>query len=260
METPSLQSRHAAFAGWVSMAVFLHALLLLIPAQQGLTPGPAAKSLALVLTRAWQPAPGTAEPAPGTAKPAPGTAKMDRTPAEMEPLPSPPEARSAPEPPVLYTPGRPEAEEPRLAAPTREDAPPPNAGSPEQAVTAARLLDLANPRDWRLPGESEARRPGDLAPPALRPNWRPGTGLGPSRFDGRALPERVEIVDRWLATDGSHNVMIETPTGEILCGRAAAWDPMQPLVEHVMMYRSCGRARSTFEWPEHYGGAAAKRR
>lgn len=235
------------------MAVFLHALLLLIPAQQGLSPGPAAKSLALVLTRAWQPAPGTAEPAPGTAG-------MDRTPAETVPLPSPTEARSAPEPPPASMPERPEAEKPRRATPSHRDAAPPAAGSSEQAVTAARLLDLANPRDWRLPAESEARRPGVLAPPPLSPHLRSGTHLGPSRFDGRALPERVEIVDRWLATDGSHNVMIETPTGEMLCGRAAAWDPMQPLVEHVMMYRSCGRARSTFEWPEHYQGTGARRR
>jgi hypothetical protein len=94
----------------------------------------------------------------------------------------------------------------------------------------------------------------------LQPDWRPGTRLGRSRFDGRALAERVEIVDRWLASDGSHNVMIETSTGEMLCGRAAAWDPMQPLVEPVMMYRSCGPARSTFEWPEHYGGAGTRPR
>lgn len=237
--TPSLQPHQARFAGWLAVAIFLHALLLLIPAQQGLSPGPTANSLAVVLTRAWQAAP--------------GAAVMDRARAEMEP--SPPEPRSAPEPLPPSPPGRPTAEAPRLAAPAREDAPSPDAGSPDQAVTAARLLDLANPHDWRLPGASEARRPGELAPRPLRPHWRPGTSLGPSRFDGRALPERVEIVDRWLAPDGSHNVMIETPTGEMLCGRAAAWDPMQPLVEQVMMYRSCGRARSTFEWPERYRGA-----
>ena len=238
--TPSFPPHQARFAGWLALAMLLHALLLLIPAQQGLSPGPAANSLAVVLTRAWQAAP--------------GGAVMDRDRAETEPLPSPPEPRSAPEPPPLSTPERSAAEEPRLAAP---DAPSPDAGSAEQAVTAARLLDLANPRDWRLPEATSARRPGELA---QQPNWRPGTSLGPSRFDGRALPERVEIVDRWLAPDGSHNVMIETPTGEMLCGRAAAWDPMQPLVEHVMMYRSCGRARSTFEWPERYGGAAAQTR
>lgn len=248
--SPSLPPHQARFAGWLVLAMLLHAMLLLIPAQQGLSPGPAAKSLAVVLTRAWQAAPGTAESAPVTAK-------MDRAQAEAEPMPSPPEPRSAPEPAPPSMPRHPEAEEPRLAAPVRGDAPSPDAGSLDQAVTAARLLDLANPRNWRLPGASEAHRPGELAPRPPPSDWQSGTSLGPSRFDGRALPKRVEIVDRWLAPDGSHNVMIETPTGEMLCGRAAAWDPMQPLVEHVMMYRSCGRARSTFEWPERYGGAGA---
>lgn len=244
--TPIPHPNPARFAGWLAVAMLLHALLLLLPARQGLAPGPAAKSLAVVLTRVWQDDPGTTE--------------MDRAQAEPVPLPSPPEARSAPEPAPPSTPKRPAAEEPRLAAPAAGDAPSHDAGSPGQTVTAARLLDLANPRDWRLPGESGAGRMGELAPRPPRPNWRSGTPLGPSRFDGRALPERVEIVDRWLAADGSHNVMIETLTGEMLCGRTAVWDPMQPLVEHVMMYRSCGPARSTFEWPEHYGGAGAQPR
>jgi hypothetical protein len=95
---PSLQPHQARFAGWLAVAVFLHALLLLIPARQGLSPGPAAKSLAVVLTGAWQAAP--------------GTAVMDRARAEAEPLPPPPEPRSAPEPAPPARPG----EFPRLAA------------------------------------------------------------------------------------------------------------------------------------------------
>ena len=242
---PRLSPHQARFAGWLALAALVHTLLLLIPARQGLPPGPVAKSLAVVLTGAWQVATGTAE--------------MKPAPAEVKPPPSPPEPRSAPEPAPPSMPERPAAQAPRLAAPGRGDAPSPDAGSPAQAVTAARLLDLANPREWRLPGMPGERPPGDPASP-LQQNWRPGTHLGRDRFDGRALPERVEIVDRWLAHDGSHNVMIETPTGEMLCGRAAAWDPMQPLVEPVMMYRSCGRARSTFEWPEHYGGGGTRPR
>lgn len=243
--TPSLSPHQARFAGWLAVAMLLHALLLLIPAQRGLTPGPAANSLAVVLIKAWQAAPGAAE--------------LNRARAEPEPVPSPPEPRSAPEPATSSKPGLTADEAPRSAAPAREAATSPDAGSPDRPVTAARLLDLANPREWRLPGKPGEYQPGDPASPS-RPNWRPGTDLGRSRFDGRALPERVEIVDRWLAPDGSHNVMIEMPTGEMLCGRAAAWDPTQPLVEPVMMYRSCGPARSTFEWPEHYGGAGSQPR
>ncbi len=52
-------------------------------------------------------------------------------------------------------------------------------------------------------------------------------------------PGKTEIVDRWLAADGSQNVVINTP-GHTLCGRLLAWDPMQPLIEHVVQYRPCG--------------------
>jgi hypothetical protein len=58
------------------------------------------------------------------------------------------------------------------------------------------------------------------------------------------------MVDQWLAADGSHNVMIRTSTGQVLCGRAESWNPMSPLVEPVMTYRACGDGRRTFEMPE----------
>jgi hypothetical protein len=44
--------------------------------------------------------------------------------------------------------------------------------------------------------------------------------------------------------------MVRMPNGELLCGRAEAWNPMSPLVEPVMMYRPCGNGRRTFEMPE----------
>jgi hypothetical protein len=53
-------------------------------------------------------------------------------------------------------------------------------------------------------------------------------------------PAETELLDRWQAADGSQNVVINTPRGETLCGRAEAWDPMHPLVEYVMLFRSCG--------------------
>jgi len=59
-------------------------------------------------------------------------------------------------------------------------------------------------------------------------------------FDGMMAPVETELVDRWQAADGSANVVINTPNGDTLCGRAEAWNPMQPLLEHLMMFRSCG--------------------
>jgi hypothetical protein len=76
------------------------------------------------------------------------------------------------------------------------------------------------------------------------PAWSPSGNL----FDGMVAPPETEIVDRWLAADGSQNVVVNLPSGETLCGRAEAWNPMQALVEHVMMFRSCGGGgKRTFE-------------
>ena len=71
------------------------------------------------------------------------------------------------------------------------------------------------------------------------------------------LPADTGAVDRWLAADGSHNVVITAPDGETYCGRAEAWNPMNPLVEPIMTYRSCGAGKRTFDMPQPYGRRAA---
>jgi len=122
-----------------------------------------------------------------------------------------------------------------------EDAIPP--------ITATHLIGLRETVTERVP----LPRDHDAAPlelgfpePFERPgNWRPGTGadaLTPyaNAFNGMTVPERVEVVDRWLAADGSHNVMVETPAGLRLCGRAQPWDPTNPLVEPIMNWHVCG--------------------
>ena len=84
-------------------------------------------------------------------------------------------------------------------------------------------------------------------------NWRPGIPSEPNRFAGLFARESVEIVDRWLAADGSHNVVINTPSGETYCGRAEAWSPLNPLLEPIMMWRPCGGGgKRTFDWPDRY--------
>jgi hypothetical protein len=92
-------------------------------------------------------------------------------------------------------------------------------------------------------------------PPA---NWRPHAGApylaeSDNRFNGMAAPAEVEIVDRWLASDGSQNVVVNLPNGDTVCGRAEPWNPMQPLVEHIMMFRPCGGGgKRTFTMPDRY--------
>ena len=38
-----------------------------------------------------------------------------------------------------------------------------------------------------------------------------------------------------------------------MCRRAEAWNPMNPLFEPVMMFRSCGGGRPSFEMPSRPG-------
>lgn len=227
------------------MAVLLHALLLLIPARQGPSPGPAARPLAVVLAKAWPAAQDTPE--------------TERNLAEMEPAPAPPEKRSAPEAALSSTPGPTSAEELQAVAPVVPGASAPEFRTPARPVTAARLLDLASRREWRLPAETGTRSLGVFTPRPPPENWRSDATTESGLFDGMVLPVETEIVDRWLAADGSHNVVLRTPGGETLCGRAEAWNPMSPLVEHVMMFRTCGGGGArTFEMPERYRRGAAE--
>lgn len=140
------------------------------------------------------------------------------------------------------------AEEIRL--PDKE--PPLISESPPARPTTRELIESIG-RDSPFPVERKVRRLGDFDPPDPPRNWLPSKAFEDERLGGAALPERIEIVDRWLAADGSHNVLLRIPGGEILCGRAQPWDPLRPLFEPVMMYRQCGRGgMRTFDMPERY--------
>jgi hypothetical protein len=121
----------------------------------------------------------------------------------------------------------------------------------EVILTTARLLDSAEVIEWPAPVADDSRRLGVFAPQALPENRRSGSRIEDNIFNGMVRPNRTEIVDRWLAADGSHNLVINTPGGQTFCGRAPAWDPMQALVEHVIQFRPCGGGgKRTFEMPQ----------
>ena len=105
---------------------------------------------------------------------------------------------------------------------------------------------------WESPGERESRRLGEAAGPAERPD--------PAARDRLLRDSGIEVVDRWRSADGSHNVLVRTASGGVLCGRAEAWDPLRPLNEPVMMWRDCGDGEPTFEWPESYRNSAPRPR
>jgi hypothetical protein len=107
-------------------------------------------------------------------------------------------------------------------------------------LTTARLLDSAGKMEWPTRIGDDSRLLGVFVPQPLPENWRSGGLSGDKILDPIVLPGKTEIMDRWLAADGSQNVVINTPGGHTLCGRLLAWDPMQPLIEHVVQYRPCG--------------------
>lgn len=140
-------------------------------------------------------------------------------------------------------------EEPELASQEKAKNPAGQETIREEVIPGtSRLLDFASEMEWPLPAVDDSRRLGIFVPQSLPENWRSGLRIEDNLFNGMVPPDRTEVVDRWLSLDGTQNVVINTPGGHTLCGRAQAWNPMQPLVEHVMHFRPCGGGgKRTFE-------------
>jgi len=231
--TPKLTA-DTRLAGWLLVAVAVHALLLLIPSQRGLQSGELVPNLAVSLLR---------PPLQLRDAPALPLQEVPANPVQARPRSEPTPQQAAVPPPVP---------EPPAEAPTEQSLP-----------STAYLLDLAGRREWGLPEEAAPRALGEFVPQPPPPNWRSAMTPDANRFDGMLAPAELEIVDRWLAADGSHHVVITAPDGNTYCGRAEAWNPMNPLFEPIMMFRSCGGGgKRTFDMPPPYrsGGAAGERR
>jgi hypothetical protein len=210
------------FAGWLLVALLVHSSLLLIPLQGGLPPAQSLQRLTVSLQRIARPQ--RADPQPmlpeQSVPPAAPPLRDAAVPADVEP--TPPNSPAAP-------------------------------ASPPPALSAARLFDLASRQEWSLKSPTDTRDLGVFRPQPLPENWRRGMPLDANRFDGMIAPDEVEVVDRWLAADGSHNVVVNTPSGDTYCGRAEAWSPLNPLFEPIMMWRACGGGgKRSFEMPEPY--------
>jgi hypothetical protein len=208
---------------WLCLAIVLHALLLLIPALQR-----DYRAISVVPLNITLFAPAPIEK-PFAEEP---ESKKTALPAVKN------KTVALDDPPVTELASLKEPED-------RIDQEPP---AKEVILTTARLLDAADEIEWLAPDEADSRRLGVFVPQAPPENWRSGIGIEDNLFNGMVLPNKTEIVDRWLAADGSQNIVINTPGGHTLCGRARAWDPIQPLVEHVMQFRPCGGGgKRTFE-------------
>lgn len=209
---------------WLALAVLVHASLLLLPLRQVYTPENSMPGISIQLTHF------STLPVPAPVLVEPET--PDSTPSQVESTVADNvvEADQASIPlPVV-----------EIFTPTTEPIATENAH--ETPMTTARLIHFASLADLGAPLPETPRAPGLYAPRELPANWRSGMRLpgADNLFDGMAAPAQTEVADQWLAADGSHNVVMNLPNGETVCGRVEAWDPMHPLFEHVMMYRTCG--------------------
>jgi len=230
LQRPVLNARDLTF---LALAVAVHAALLLLPLKAWHASQP---ELSDRLTVRLRPFAIPAESFP-----------------RIEPEPDPPTREAAPpvEKPAFQTDQR----KPAMAF-SLEEIPPPPAESQVQKLDSRQLRRLAEQTDLisQKPGsESQLGSATEYKAPA---NWKRHAGAPFfAGFDNRShvvtLPEDVEIEDRWQANDGSHQVLVNLPSGEIMCGRAEAYNPMQPLVEPIMMFTICGK-KSTFSVPEHF--------
>jgi len=219
---PTNRIAEIRLAGWLAAAAALHGLLLLLPHTPLHHPVDTQRPLSVSLQSREIPRP---EP------------PLPSTPTEQVALPfSSPPAAAVPTtaPPALTVPNALTHPEEHIAS--------------AHDMTTAELLDLARQRESAPTRSLPERKLGVHTPQPLPPNWRPGAAEEANRFDGMVLPDRGEIVDRWLSADGSHNVVIRTATGETYCGRVEAWNPTNPLYEPIMTFRTCGGGgKRTFE-------------
>jgi hypothetical protein len=190
-------SETTRFAAFLAAALVLHALILMLPAQRGSQPGEVLHRLSVSLRAV-----------------APASPEADTDTAQFEPKPTPAARSESPQRPV------------RPSTPAATVSPPrPMEEVPVPGLSAARLLDLVHRKRWTVPDADDPRRLG--APAREAP--RRGSEANNPPAENFEIAVGVEIIDRWLAADGSRNVLMRTPSGHVLCGRTEAWDPMRPL-------------------------------
>lgn len=207
---------------WLALAVSLHAVFLLVPLKHLPSASEVSRAISVSLTQPRRPGPAIEVPEP--APPVPTEPLPPLT--EPEPLSTlPPDPVPAPADPV----------------------------EPEVSTTTARLLDFAGRFKWPSAEQDRQRELGVFVPRGVPDNWRPGIVVEDNLFNGMVLPTRTEIVDRWLAADGSHRVVVNTPYGVTLCGRAQPYDPMNPLIEPIMNWWECaGGGKRKFQMPDRF--------
>ena len=138
-------------------------------------------------------------------------------------------------------------EKPALLAPEPEE---PQAQEPEplpdtiqvlpKRVSAAQLLQSSADFNLSAPEQQKSQALGTFSAPPLPRNWAPSLTIDDNLFDGRMAMANSEVMDEWVDAGGEYNVIVKLPSGRVLCGQAQPYSSMDPLVEHVTMWQSCG--------------------
>lgn len=221
--------RQRRFSPWIlSFAVLLHALLLLIPLAQQLPGSDTTDFLEITLIDEPPPPP---EPLPEPTEPL----EEEFTREVVTPPPEPAQVIIGAEPPP------PESSEPTEPSP-----------APSQAVTVARLLESATELEWKEAPSAEREIARTTESELYDRLMKPVLEMKVHWFDDVIVPDKVEVMDRWLEASGVHRVVVRTPNGMTLCGRQEAPNDLRPWEQMPMMFGKCAggwrKARPSKTW------------
>mgnify|MGYP003339747708 CR=1 FL=1 len=216
MTQPSAHARRLPRHWWPigCLAIGLHAILLFVP---GRTP-PAPEQTDPLEIRFISPARTEFE----TVKKPPGKTSTDRTER------APPEAAIASTPAVVRSPER--QVETDSSRPVKARTTPNTFQLLEQMRARKPMHEKTSPLILGSDRMSHAKAPGlePVLPGFVTP------------FSEVFVASSEEVLDQWMDPSGMVQSVIRRRDGSVICGRADAWDPMNPLFEPIAVYRPCG--------------------
>lgn len=139
--------------------------------------------------------------------------------------------------------------------------------SPERQVEthSSRVLRVrAPPKTFQLLEQMRARKPKREKTAALilgtdrlshANAYRPDPVLPRfvTPFSEVFVASSEEVLDQWMDPSGTVQTVIRRRDGSVICGRADAWNPMNPLFEPIAVYRPCGGGGRRTGRPSPFG-------
>jgi len=200
---------------WVGVALLFHAMLLLMPFSMPNEVAPKSETISVTFVTP------------------PEAETPEEQPVESELATTQPDTKPEKKPASITTaPLEPQEQVPEPLLDTIQALPKP--------VSAAQLLQSAADFNLSTPVKDKSLTLGAFSAPPLPANFAPSLKIDDNLFDGRIAMADSEIMDEWVDASGGYNVVVKLPSGRVLCGQAQPYSSMDPLVEHVTMWQSCG--------------------